>query len=190
MTATISLVGLRELAAFRASRGRAISLYLDLDPSRSPTAAEVAARVSSLLNEGHRQLRSGLGHSEREAVRADLGRLEDFFESGFDRDGAVGYAVFAAGADGVWEALPLAGSVRDLIRIGSEFHLAPLVPLIGFREGALVAAVNRERGSLYRLGEGRLIELADLTEEAPSRHDQGGWAQARLQRHVDELAQD
>src|SRR5437660_1298419 len=32
---------LRELAAFRASRGRAISLYLDLDPSVAPTAGDV-----------------------------------------------------------------------------------------------------------------------------------------------------
>jgi peptide chain release factor subunit 1 len=190
MTASISLVGLRELAAFRAGRGFAVSLYLGLDPSGAPTAAEVAARVRSLLSEGQRRLRGDLRHDERDGLRADLERLEAFFESEFDRDGALGYAVFAAGLDGVWEPLPLAGTVADMIRIGSEFHLAPLVPLVGRGEGALVAVVNRERGSLYRVSEGRLAELADLTEEAPSRHDQGGWSQARFQRHIDELAQD
>ena len=188
MTTTISLDGLRELAGFRAGRGCAVSLYLDLDPSRAPTAADVAARVRSLLSDGQRQAPGDLGHEERAGLRADLERLGAFFESEFDRDGAVGCAVFAAGLDGIWQTLPLAGPVTDLIRIGDEFHLAPLVPLVGRGEGALVAVVNRERGSLYRFREGRLTELDDLTVDAPRRHDQGGWSQANYQRHVDELA--
>jgi peptide chain release factor subunit 1 len=190
MTRTISIDALRELAAFRARRGCAISLFLDLAPSTSPTAGDVAVRVRSLLSEGQRRLRGDLGHEERDGVRADLERIERFFASEFDRDGAVGYAVFAAGPDDVWQTLPLAGSVPDGLKIGPEFHLAPLVPLLGRGEGALVVAVNRERGSLYRLRDGRLGALADLTEDAPTRHDQGGWSQSRFQRHVDELAQD
>jgi peptide chain release factor subunit 1 len=190
MTRTISIDALRELAAFRAERGCAISLFLDLDPSISPTAGDVAARVRSLLSEGQRRLRSDLGHEEREGLRADLRRMERFFESEFDRDGAVGFALFVAGPDDVWQTMPLAGRVHDGLKIGTEFYLAPLVPLLGRGEGALVVAVNRERGSLYRLRDGRLTDLADLTEDAPTRHDQGGWSQARFQRHVDELAQD
>jgi peptide chain release factor subunit 1 len=188
MTTTISLDGLRELAGFRAGRGCAISLYLDLSPSRAPTAGDVAARVRSLLSEGQRHLRGDLGHEQRDGVRTDLDRLEGFFASEFDRDGAFGFAVFAAGHDGIWQTLSLAGTVSDLIRIGTEFHLAPLVPLVGRGEGALVVVVNRERGSLYRFREGRLSEVADLTEDQPRRHDQGGWSQANYQRHIDELA--
>jgi peptide chain release factor subunit 1 len=188
MTTTISLDALRELAAFRTARGCAISLFLDLNPSSAPTAADVAARVRSLLSQGQRQLRKDLGAEQREGMRADLDRLERFFEAEFDRDGAAGYAVFTSRPDDVWQTLALAGRVPDQIRIDTEFHLAPLVPLLGRGEGALVVAVNRERGSLYRLNEGRLVELADLSDEAPRRHDQGGWAQARMQRHVDNLA--
>lgn len=188
MTTTISLDALRDLAAFRAERGCAISLYLDLDPSTAPTAADVAARVRSLLADGRRQLRGDLDGVQRDGVRADLERLERFFAYDFDRDGAHGYAVFAAGPDDVWQTLPLNGPVRDAIRINTEFHVAPLVPLLGQGSGPLVAFVSRERGSVYRLRDGRLVELADLSGEAPRRHDQGGWAQARMQRHVDELA--
>ncbi|HSU38244.1 MAG TPA: Vms1/Ankzf1 family peptidyl-tRNA hydrolase, partial [Polyangiaceae bacterium] len=54
--------------------------------------------------------------------------------------------------------------------------------------GAVVAVVGREKGVLLRLRDGRLEELADLSEEQPGRHDQGGWSQARFQRHIDELA--
>ena len=190
MTTTISLDALRELAAFRAERGCALSLYLDLDPSTAPTAGDVATRVRSLLSEGRRKLRDDLDGAARDGVRADLDRLERFFGDGFDRDGAQGYAVFAAEPDGMWQALPLSGSVPDSIRIDDEFHLAPLLPLAGDGTGALVAFVSRERGSLYRLRDGRLIELADLSDDAPRRHDQGGWAQSRLQRHVDAVARE
>jgi peptide chain release factor subunit 1 len=45
--------------------------------------------------------------------------------------------------------------------------------------------VGRELGHFYRLRGGRLQDLADHTEEQPGRHDQGGWSQARYQRHIE-----
>jgi peptide chain release factor subunit 1 len=71
--------------------------------------------------------------------------------------------------------------------VGREFHLAPLVPLVGRGEGAIVAVVGRERGELYRLHSGRLDETVDRSDEVPGRHDQGGWSQARFQRHIEKL---
>jgi peptide chain release factor subunit 1 len=189
MPTTISLDALRELAGFRADSRCAISLYLDLDPSRSPTAVDVATRVRSLLSEGEKRMRSDLAARARDGVRGDLERLERFFDGEFDRDGATGFAVFTAGPKGMWHTLPLAGAVTDSITIDREFHLAPLVPLVGHGAGALVVFVSRERGSLYRLHDGRLLELADLTDEAPTRHDQGGWSQSRYERHIDTLAE-
>ena len=55
MAETVTWDRLRELAEFRAEKGCAISLYLDLDPSIVPTAGDADARVSSLLGEGERQ---------------------------------------------------------------------------------------------------------------------------------------
>ena len=69
----------------------------------------------------------------------------------------------------------------------ASFYLAPLVPLVGRGDGALVAVVGRERGEIYRLRGGRLEEVVDHTEEQPGRHDQGGWSQARYQRHIEKL---
>jgi peptide chain release factor subunit 1 len=47
--------------------------------------------------------------------------------------------------------------------------------------------VGRERGELYRLRSGRLDEIADRSDEVPGQHDQGGWSQARFQRHIEKL---
>ena len=189
-TTTISLEALRDLAGFRARTGCAVSLYLDLDPSVAPTPGDVQTRANSLLDEAHRSLASGLPHAAKEGLRADLDRVRRYLATEFVRDGASGVAIFAASADDAWAVLPLAAPVGDAVRVNDEFLIAPLVQLVGQGEGALVAVVNRERGSLYRLRGGRLAELADLSEDAPSRHDQGGWSQARFQRHIDELAAD
>ncbi len=191
MTTTVSLESLRDLAAFRAQNGCAISLYLDLHPSVSPTAGDTATRVSSLLDQAaksHGATRGDLAHEVRQGLKADFERLERFFDAELDRGGSHGLAVFAAGLDNVWNVLPLASSVPDAVRVADDFLLAPLVPLLGRGNGALVAVVNRELGRVLALRDGRLDEIVDRTEDAPSRHDQGGWSQARFQRHIENVA--
>ena len=86
MAATVSWDGLRELAAFRAENGCAISVYVDLDPSVAPTAGDAASRVNSLIHEGEIQAESAqeLTHGQRESLRNDLGRIRDFFTRDFD----------------------------------------------------------------------------------------------------------
>jgi len=191
MATTVNLDALRELASFRAQNGCAISLYLDLDPGLTPTARELATRVRSLLDAGaksHGATRDDLTHEVRQGLKADFERLEQFFDADFDRDGALGLAVFSAGLDNAWNTLPLPMPVPDTIRVADDFLLAPLVPLVGRGEGALVVVVNREVGRLLALRGGRLADIADRTEIAPNRHDQGGWSQARSQGHVDNAA--
>jgi peptide chain release factor subunit 1 len=189
MAATVSWEKLKELASFRAGRGRAISLYLDLDPSVAPTAGDVAARVNALLREGERAVaaKSELTHDQRAGLKDDVERIRRYLDDDFDRQGTRGLAVYAAGLDNLWEVLPLTEQVPDAVKVRRELYLAPLVPLMGRGEGALVAVVSRERGEVYRLRDGKLHEVADQGEEQPSRHDQGGWSQANFQRHIDEL---
>jgi peptide chain release factor subunit 1 len=193
MAETVNWDGLRELAEFRAEKGCAISLYVDLDPSTAPTAGDADARFNSLLAEGERHAEAssrGLTHEQRGALKEDFDRIRAYFENDFDRDGAHGLAIFSAGLDNVWRPRALIESVPDRVRVGREFHLAPLVPLVGRGEGALVAVVGRERGELYRLRSGRLDEIADRSDEVHGRHDQGGWSQARFQRHIEKLVGD
>jgi peptide chain release factor subunit 1 len=190
MAETVSWDGLRELAEFKAEKGCAISLYVDLDPSTAPTAGDAATRMSALLNDGERnseESNRGLTHDQRIALKTDFGRIREWFANEFVRDGAHGLAVFTAGLDNVWRPRALIESVPDRVRVGREFHLAPLVPLVGRGEGALVAFVGRERGDLFRLHAGRLDEIVERSDEVPGRHDQGGWSQSRFQRHIEKL---
>jgi peptide chain release factor subunit 1 len=181
---------LRDLAGFRAAKGCALSVYLSLDPSEVPTLADAQTRMNSVLDDAHRQLlerRSSLGHAEREALKGDLERLRSWFEFEFDRDGARGVAVFAAGLDNLWQEVRLSEPVSDCARLDRELFLTPLVPLVGRYEGAIVGYVGRERAELYTLRNGRLVEIADQTEQVPGQHDKGGWSQARYERHIETI---
>lgn len=193
MARTITWDELRSLAAFEAQNGCAISLYLNLDPSVSPRAGATHARLNSLLDEGARSEtanRGDLTHDQRQALRSDFERIRSYYDGEFARNGARGLALFAAALDNVWRQLPLTEPVEDEIKVSRELYLAPLVPLVGRGEGALVVTVGRERGQILRLRGGRLEEVVDLFDAQPRRHDQGGLSQARYQRHIDTLAQD
>jgi len=181
---------LRELAAFRAEQGCAVSLYVGLDPSTVPTAGDLASHTRSLLTQAERQLderRGELSHDERKALQNDLDRIADWFDSEFNRDGVRGVAVFAAELDRLFLPLPLPWPVEDQARIGQQLYLAPLVRLVGRGDGALVAYVGRERGDVYRLRAGELVPLADESADVPGRHDQGGWSQGRYERHIETI---
>jgi peptide chain release factor subunit 1 len=187
---TVSWDQLRDLAGFRADKGCAISIFLNLDPALAATAPETATKINSLLDEAEKHewaKRERLSHEEREGLKADFERIRRFFETDFNRDGARGFAVFLAGLHGIWRTLPLPDPVQDDVAIGPSFRLAPLAPLVGRGDGAIVAVVGRERGEVFRLRAGRLEEVVDRTEEEPGRHDQGGWSQARYQRHIENL---
>ena len=190
-TTTVSLDGLRELAGFRAENGCAITLYVDLDPSISPTTRDASTRVRSMLDSAarsHGATRADLAHEVKVGLKSDFDRLHSFFDGEFDRDGAHGLAVFSAGLDNVWSVLPLPWSVPDVARVADDFLLSPLVPLLGRGNGAVVAVVGREQGRVLALRGGRLQEFAERTDETPGRHDQGGWSQSRYARHIDNLA--
>jgi peptide chain release factor subunit 1 len=193
MARTVTWDELRDLAGFEAENGFAISVYLDLDPSVVATTGDAQTRLNSLLDGAAKAdggMRRELTHQQRVALRDDFERIRRYFDVEFERNGAHGLAIFCAGLDNVWRPLPLTEMVPDRIKVDQYLYLAPLVPLVGRGEGALVLVVSREQGRFYRLRAGRLEDLADYFEEQPRRHDQGGWAQARLQRHADELVHD
>jgi peptide chain release factor subunit 1 len=188
MAGTVSWDALRDLAAFRAAKGVAISFYLDLDPGSMPASGDTATRVNSLLDKAARQLdRTDLTHDQRQGLKDDVERIRNYLQQELVRDGAHGLALFASELDNLWRPLALTESVEDAVKVSSELLLTPLVPLVGRGEGALVAVVGRERGEIYRLRGGKLEPVADRTEETPGKHDQGGWSQARFQRHIEHL---
>lgn len=190
MATAVTTDTLRTLAAFRAENGCALSIYIDLDPSSTPTIPDVETKVNSVLAEAEKTADGGAASRRdcRLALRDDLQRIRSWWDDEFDRDGARGVAIFTSSADRLFRALPLSQPHGDSIHVGPSLHIAPLASSLD-RDGALVAFVSRERGSVYRFENGRLEEIADESESQPGQHTQGGWSQARYQRHIDHLVQ-
>src|SRR5438093_3711980 len=148
-------------------------------------------KINSLLDEAQKSSaaqRRDLTHDQKRGLQQDFDRIRRWLTSEFTRDGTNGVAIFAAGLDNFWSVVTVPSVLPDGVRVGPDFYLTPLVPLVGRGDGALVVVVGREKGVILRLRASRLEALEDLTEEQPGRHDQGGWSQARYQRHIDELA--
>src|SRR5919198_3533269 len=102
MADTVTWSTVRELAGFRADKGCATTVYLNLDPSEVPTAGDAQTRMNALLNSAEKIDRKDLTHEQRGALKADFERIARWFDDDFDRDGAQGIAVFAAGPDKLW----------------------------------------------------------------------------------------
>src|SRR6266508_1417798 len=190
MAETVTWPLLRELASFRAVNGCAISLYVNLDPSEVPTSADAQSRVNALLTSAEKTDRSDLTHDQRGALKADLERIERWFDDDFERDRSQGVAVFAAGLDNFWSTLSLPEPVPDRVNVARELYLVPLIPAVAQADGTIVAVVGREQGQLFRLRAGRLEEIAEHFDEQPGQHDQGGWSQSRYKRHIEKLVQE
>src|ERR1700759_2426846 len=114
MATSVTWQTLRDLAGFRAEQGCALSLYLDLDPSVSPTPQDLDTRFNSAVSELEKtHLNGEEDGGKKRALRADLDRLRRFWADEFDRDGAQGLAVFASSEDGLFRTLALPAPVRD-----------------------------------------------------------------------------
>ena len=151
MTSTVTETLLRRLAGFRAANGCAVTVYVDLDPSSTPTASDVDTKFNAVLSGAEKAAEARADDRDcRLALRDDLERIRSWWAADFDRDGARGVAVFASSADGFFETLPLARAAGDDAWIGAGFRISPLVSQLG-RDGDLVAVVSRVRGTVYRL---------------------------------------
>src|SRR5206468_2667662 len=126
---TMTWEQLRDLAGFRAEKGCAISVYLDLDPREAPTPADVETKVNSLLGTAERLLeerKASMGRDQRESLKQDLERIRRWFDDGFDRQGVQGLAIFAAGLDNFWATISLPERVSADVKIGNDLYLTPL----------------------------------------------------------------
>src|SRR6202795_621878 len=90
MAGTVTWSLLRELAGFRAEKGCAISLCLNLDPSEVPTAGDAQTRMNAMLHAADRTDRTDLTHEQRAALKADFERIATWFDDEFERDGSQG----------------------------------------------------------------------------------------------------
>lgn len=165
-----------------------VSVFVDLDPEQFSTAPARATQLTSLLDEADRATRgdTSLDHADREAVKQDLQRLQDYLQSDDPPiSGARALAVFCSGADDLFEAVPLTHAAPARIVIARRPYVEPLVA--GDEdERWCVALVNRNTGRIFEGEAPGVRETVHRDDDVHGQHRQGGWSQARYERSVEE----
>ena len=178
---------LRRLAEWSDDRYPVTTLYMDVDGRRFPRRPELVPRVEDLL---HKAAADGeYDREQRRSVEEDAARIIRYVADEFDRSGTRGLAVFSSSGAGLWEPVTLPQPIRDRALIGPRPHLLPLEAQMEKDEVFCTVIVDREKARVFVTERGRTEEILDILDDVPGRHDQGGWAQARLQRHIEDHVQ-
>lgn len=178
---------MRRLAEVESTDAPVISAYLDVRPeahaerpAERPQLIELRERLAS-LERGYEPL-SG----PAESFAADRRRIEELLSTE-DLSGIEGLAAFACDRIGLWEVVRTQIPFDTHVAVGPTAELFQLARLLDDQVNAVVAVLNTSTCRLFVTRRGGLIERSGLDEPSDEhkRHDQGGWSQARFQRHVD-----
>jgi peptide chain release factor subunit 1 len=178
---------LHTLAKFTAGPLPVISVYLNTQ-WRNP---HQRARTTTFF--AHHLHRAWALEPETEAARQslarDLERLTHWGQQHLQRPGESpmpGVALFAcAGAD-LWVEFPSPLPFEDEWTVADRPMLRQLARLDENYTNALLVRVDSRTAQVYEVVLGGFLAETDFASEVPGRHKQGGWAQARYQRHVQE----
>jgi peptide subunit release factor 1 (eRF1) len=125
------------------------------------------------------------GSTDRASLDADTERIAAWLENEL-QPSANGVAIFACSAANLFEALQLTAPVaQHWLYIGDSPHLYPLARLESQhpRYAAVVADTNTARILVFSTGE--VVAEEQVQGTKTRRTSQGGWSQARFQRHIE-----
>lgn len=178
---------MRSLAGATSTEAPILSVYVDVRPHAQggrPLERSELTIVRDRLNSIADSLEP---HTPaRESVDADRERIEQLVETE-DLAGVEGLAIFACDRIGLWEAIGALDEFETDVHAGPTADLFQLARLLDDEVSAVVAVVDTSTCRLFVTRRGRVVERGGLDEPADEhkRHSQGGWSQARYQRHVD-----
>ena len=178
---------MRRLAEATSTEAPILSVYVDVRPEahgEQPGQRNELTVVRDRLNAIESNLEP---HGEaHESFLADRKRIEQLLESD-ELDGVDGMAIFACQRIGLWEAVGSQVEFDTQVQGGPTADLFQLARMLDDTSSAVVAVVDTSTCRLFVTRRGGLEERPgrDEPSDEHKRHDQGGWSQARFQRHVD-----
>jgi peptide chain release factor subunit 1 len=174
---------LRELARYRDESNLVCSCYYPLEKGESGGEASLI-RLKNLISEAlvHREQWTG---SQYQSVSEDLARIEGLVAEELVLSSG-GLAVFAASAAGLWKVFHLPVRCRPMLVVDRTTRMRPMIEFLDRYRRYCTVLVGKGKARIFLLDPGEVEERSEVLGVVPGRHDQGGWAQARLQRHHDD----
>lgn len=166
-----------------------LSVYLntrwDSEKERERVRIFVKTRLKETLSQAEQ-----LSPDARRALDQDAEKVEHYVRGLVNREwdeASDGVAMFSCTSLGVHEVVQSRIPFEDSLSCLASPVLRPFAEQAHCGERAVLALVSGDAGRLleFELG-GLRREFVFQDDEFPGRHDQGGWSQARYQRHVEE----
>jgi peptide subunit release factor 1 (eRF1) len=173
---------IRQLAARKPTKAPVVSLYIDTVRNDESQRDRIRLFLKNELN----KLRDVLGGSSQAdaAIEKTIHAIETEVANSLAPE-TRGMAIFTSPQESFFETVQLPVPVRPEVTIGSRPHLRQLMELRYRYPRVVVAMVDAKSGRLFMLEFGKILTEFDLENpDLPRRHDQGGWSQANMQRHV------
>ena len=172
------------LAAVEPSQFPVLSLYLNLTPGRTGRE-DYPQFIRKVFAERARAYRDE--SAERQSFDEDAARIREFLQTG-KQPSWHGLAIFACAGARLFEVVPLDAAIAEhWLFIGSVPHLYPLARLIDAfpRYAAVRLDTNTARILVFSVDGKRRDQR--VVNEKTRRSSQGGWSQARYQRHAENI---
>jgi peptide chain release factor subunit 1 len=175
---------LKALAGFEPGSFPVLSLYLDLRPNQHGRD-DYHAFVRKVLPERMRALAQPL--PAHESFETDLARIQAYLDQNVNR-AANGLAIFASAGAHLFEAIQLDAPLPEhWLFVGSTPHLFLLARLIDRYPRYAAVLLDRNQARIFVFGLASMQHAEQIAGEKTRRHSQGGWSQARFQRHIENL---
>jgi len=172
-----------ELLHFKAGSHFVMSFYMGVGVYKARKKAfEIEAK--DLIREAIN--RADPPDEEMENVREDARKVLNFIRMDF-KGKARGLAIFSCRQAGLWQVYRLPVEVPELCVVNHTPYVSPMLKLVDESRKYCVVVSDKEKARIFTMYLGKITQGADLFDVVPGWHKQGGWAQARFQRHIDDL---
>jgi peptide chain release factor subunit 1 len=171
-----------ELLQFRTETDWVLSFFLGVGVYKAQRKA-YETEAKSIIKEAVNA--AELSGDDRKKVEEDARKILRFLTMDF-KGKARGLAVFACGPAGLWQVFRLPVTVPDRCVIDHMPYVLPMLRLVDEGRRYCVVVADKEKARLFTLYMGEITERTDIFDGVPGWHKQGGWAQARFQRHIED----
>ena len=173
---------LDRLAAFEQSPYPVISLYLNTQPDgrgrdqfQTFVRKELKARAQTYPQRS----------AEREMIERDMERITSYLENDV-LPSANGVAIFACDAAELFETVQIDAPLDEhWLYVGDQPHLYPLARVASQYPRYAVVLADTNRTRILVIADGGVTGDTAIEGQKTRRTTQGGWSQARYQRHVE-----
>lgn len=172
-----------ELSQYRNEEFPVTSFYLNMGKG-GPDEGQTMIRLKNLLAQVEEE-RDRWTKGQMESVEGDMDRIRAFVRDQVMR-GGQSLAAFSCSAADFWRTYTFPRPVGNHIHLDHEPYVKPLFRLLEQYGLYCTVLVGKGKARIFLLHLDEIQERSDIFGAVPGRHDQGGWAQARLQRHHDD----